>query len=785
MFKRLSLRQKRTARWKLITTQYRVHALILTLLVFLLAIFFPTGRALKYTYKLNEIAREPVIAPFTFPILKTKEKLKADLDEALRAEPFLFVRNSEIVDQAIDNIMHFFILTNDLRSAYRKYKESEELVYRYRYEPQFADARTEFSTDSTAWQVLETTFAENYPFKTDQEPWASFIHVTSDTLPRFNLKQFENDIIQICRNRWAEGIYDIPKKEIISKEVLIDQGDVPITENPEAFNDLEGAWIKTRVEINKMYSEETDIRRNLGYPLIVEFMKPNLIYDKETTERRQQARLDRVPRYQGTVLKDERIVDKNTRITPDILQKLTSLSLAINQRERSSSFLDKALAFTGRIILIAVIISFFFTFLLLYRKHVYDDWRMILLIALVFLTGLGIAHLVVIRMNASEYLIPVSVAAMVLTILFDARIGFMSITSMAILAGIMIGNNLDFIVVTMFTSSIAMYNIRRLRTRSQLFTTIFALLGASVLVVIGLGLFKNNSLDKMENDLFFLMINSVAAPIITYGLIGLLEMVFSVTTDLTLIELLDFDHPLLKRLQREANGTFNHSIVVGNLAEACADAIGARALLCRVGAYYHDIGKMTHPEYFIENQFLGVNKHDTLTATMSAKIIRNHVREGLRLADEYRLPRIVSDFIPMHHGTTRVEYFYLKAVDEAGGKDKVDETAFRYPGPKPNSKETGILMICEAAEAAIRSIKEPDILKIEAMLDRIIQKRIGDNQLSECPLTLDELRKIKGTVDGHTGMLPVLRGIYHIRVEYPDDGEKPPDPDEVFRRPLT
>ncbi|MFQ6614987.1 MAG: HDIG domain-containing metalloprotein, partial [Fidelibacterota bacterium] len=258
-----------------------------------------------------------------------------------------------------------------------------------------------------------------------------------------------------------------------------------------------------------------------------------------------------------------------------------------------------------------------------------------------------------------------------------------------------------------------------------------------------------------------------------------------VTTDLTLIELLDFDHPLLKRLQREANGTFNHSIVVGNLAEACADAIGARALLCRVGAYYHDIGKMTHPEYFIENQFLGVNKHDTLTATMSAKIIRNHVREGLRLADEYRLPRIVSDFIPMHHGTTRVEYFYLKAVDEAGGKDKVDETAFRYPGPKPNSKETGILMICEAAEAAIRSIKEPDILKIEAMLDRIIQKRIGDNQLSECPLTLDELRKIKGTVDGHTGMLPVLRGIYHIRVEYPDDGEKPPDPDEVFRRPLT
>ncbi len=785
MLKKLHARRQHKARWKLITTRYRYHAIILTTLVLLLAIFFPTGPALKYTYQLNEIAREPVIAPFTFPILKTDEKLQADLDEALKAEPFLFVRNSDVVEKSIQNIHDFFVLANDLREAYRKYRESEELVYRYRYEPQYADAKTEFSADSAKWQMLEQTFAEKYPFKTDQEPWASFLHVTSDTLPWFNQKQFEDDIVQICRNRWAEGIYDIERDKIISREVMIAQGDVPETESPDAFNDLQAAWIKARVEINKMYEGEKDIRRDLGYPLIVEFMKPNLIYDKETTERRQQARLDRVPRYQGTVLKDERIVDKNTRITPDILQKLTSLSLAMNQRERSSSFLDKALAFTGRTILIGVIISFFFTFLLLYRKHVYDDWRMILLISLVFLTGVGIAHVVVIRMDASEYLIPISVAAMVLTILFDARIGFMSITSMAILTGIMIGNNLDFIVVTMFTSSIAMYNIRQLRTRSQLFTTMFALIGASILVVIGLALFKNYSLDKVENDLIFLIINSVAAPIITYGLIGLLEMVFNVTTDLTLIELLDFDHPLLKRLQREANGTFNHSIVVGNLAEACADAIGARALLCRVGAYYHDIGKMTHPEYFIENQFLGKNKHNTLTATMSAKIIRNHVREGLRLAEEYGLPKIVSDFIPMHHGTTRVEYFYLKAVEEAGGKDKVDETAFRYPGPKPNSKETGILMICEAAEAAIRSIKDPDIFKIEAMLDRIIQKRIGDGQLSECPLTLDELRKIKGTIDGHTGMLPVLRGIYHIRVEYPEDEEQPPNPDEVFRRSLV
>tara|TARA_B100000029_G_scaffold439508_1_gene456103 strand:- start:9 stop:830 length:822 start_codon:yes stop_codon:yes gene_type:complete len=265
------------------------------------------------------------------------------------------------------------------------------------------------------------------------------------------------------------------------------------------------------------------------------------------------------------------------------------------------------------------------------------------------------------------------------------------------------------------------------------------------------------------------MLNSILAPILTYGLIGFFEMVFEVTTDLTLIELLDFDHPLLKEAQRETNGTFNHSIVVGNLAEACAKAIGAHSLLCRVGAYYHDIGKMAKSEYFIENQFGHKNKHDNITHTMSARIIKSHVNEGLKLAEEYGLPKIVSDFIPMHHGTTRVEYFYRLALKDAQEKDsKIEESAFRYPGPKPNTKETGILMICEAVEAAVRSIKEPDIFKIETMIDKIIKERIEDGQLNECPLTLDELNKIKGSVDGTSGMLPVLRGIYHIRVEYPD-----------------
>jgi putative nucleotidyltransferase with HDIG domain len=498
------------------------------------------------------------------------------------------------------------------------------------------------------------------------------------------------------------------------------------------------------------------------------------LFDLEITERRQIESLNKVPRSQGVVLENELIVDANIRITDDVLQKLNSLSVAVTKQETNSGWVKIAWSFLGRIILLSVVVSLFFAFLVVYRVTIFRDWKLVLLISIVFLLQLGLAHIFVIRLEWSEYLIPVTVGAMTLTILFDARIGFMATTSMAILMGLMMGQNIDLVIVSLFTATIAVYNIRQLRKRSQLFITMFALIAASIFVVLGLGLFKEHNWLTMLNDIQLLTINSILAPIVTYGMIGLFEILFEVTTDLTLIELLDYDNPLLKRSQQETNGTFNHSIVVGNLAESCANAIGAHSLLCRVGAYYHDIGKIVKSEYFIENQYGGENKHDSLTHTMSARIIRAHVKEGLRLAQEYALPKLVSDFIPMHHGTTRVEYFYrmaLKDAEETGAT--VDESAFRYPGPKPNTKETGILMICEAVEAAVRSIKQPDIFKIEAMIDKIIKGRIDDGQLNECPLTLDELNKIKGTVDGNIGMLPVLRGIYHIRIEYPDDPKNP------------
>ena len=742
---------------------------IILCLIILISFLFPRGETLQYSYKLNDITREPIIAPFTFPILKTVDNYEMDKEAQKKSVPFIFNRRKNVVDNQLLELEKFFKSINDLRSAIWRYNESKQLYYERKYHLTSEKAKNEFIADSTSLSIISKVFNKDYPFTTSKDSsWSKYL--TSNSDPR-KLKDWilhKNIVSQICKNRWSEGIYDISIDSIISNKVKINQGQVPIISNKQDFNSLEIAWIKAKEE----YISKVDVEdpfSDIGYDIIVEHMSPNLLYDRTITLSNQKLSIKQVPRSKGVVLERELIVDANIRITEDVLQKLNSLSFAIDNKNKGQS-LNNVWNYLGRVILLSIVISLFFTFLYMYRIDVFIDWKMILLMSIIILIQMLLAYLIIIYFEFSEYLIPVTVGAMTLTILFDARIGFMSTVVVSILVGLMMGQNIDFVITSLFISTVGVYNIRELRKRSQLFTTMFALIGSSIIVIIALGLFKEQSFSKIFIDLQILTLNSFLAPILTYGLIGLSEMIFEITTDLTLIELLDYDRPLLKRAQRETNGTFNHSIVVGNLAEACATAIGAHSLLCRVGAYYHDIGKMIKPDYFIENQYIADNKHDVLKPTMSAKIIRNHVNDGLQLATEYGLPKIVSDFIPMHHGTTRVEYFYRLALEAVGGdKSKIDESQFRYPGPKPNTKETGILMICEAIEAAVRSIKDPDIMKIEAMIDKIIKQRIDDDQLSECPLTLDELNKIKGTVDGNTGMLHVLRGIYHIRIEYPDD----------------
>ncbi len=752
------------------TNNYWQQIVMVSMLIISLSFLFPGGKTLLYSYQLNDVSKEEIVAPFNFPILKNNKELQSDLDEAITLEPYLFIRSNSAVNNQIKEINTFFDLTKKIQIANLKLIESKNNLYKERFSKNFNRARSIVEADSVSLSELKNKMKNTFTFTGEDDKWNKILFESTSYYTEIDLEALKKRIIKISRNRWAEGIYDIPISNILSNQVAMNlsDGKANILTNPSDYNDLQAAWTKARVEITNQFSDKQLIEREIGYSLIVELMKPNLIFDRETSERRQQARLDRVPRNKGIILENERVVEANKRITEDDLEKLYSLSVAVDAKSASEDTLQIALAYLGRLIVVGILVSLLFGFIFVYKRSIFEDQKMVLFLSIIFLIEGILTYLLTQKFALSEYLIPITVAAMVITIMFDGFVGLIATFSMALLVGTQIGNNVEFMITSVFISIMGIYTVRNLRRRSQLFTAIFVLIASSAIAIVGQGLFKGHTWQVMSYDMTNLLLLSVLSPILTYGLIGILEVSFGITTNLTLIELLDFQQPLLKRLQKEANGTFNHCVVVGNLAEACADAIGANSLLCRVGAYYHDIGKMLRPEYYIENQYGGENKHDKLTPVMSAKIIKSHVSDGLVLAKEYSLPSIVSDFIPMHHGTTRVEYFYRKAIEE---EKNVDEDQFRYPGPKPNTKETGILMICEAIEAGIRSIKDPDLIKIDDMISKIINSRVSSGQLSECPLTMDELNRIKGNMDGNTGLLSVLKGIYHIRIEYPDELE--------------
>jgi putative nucleotidyltransferase with HDIG domain len=357
---------------------------------------------------------------------------------------------------------------------------------------------------------------------------------------------------------------------------------------------------------------------------------------------------------------------------------------------------------------------------------------------------------------------------MLLTIIFDSRVGFYGTVILSFLAAGIRGNDYSVAFASLCAGALAVYTVRDVKNRTQIFRSLgFIFLGYAV-PIAALGAERFEPTAVLIEQTAYALANAVISPVLTYGLLIFLEKSFRVTTDLTLMELAQFNHPLLRALAEQAPGTYHHSMTMASLAEAGALAVGANAVLARVGAYFHDIGKIVKPSYFVENQKGPRNRHEKLAPRMSSLIIGAHVKEGITLAREHHLPEEVIDFIPMHHGTTRMEYFYSKAVELAKKDpdetkiDEIKEADYRYPGPKPQTKETGIMMLADAIEATARTIDDPIPQRLEQAIDELVRKRFEEGELDECPLTLKDLTRIKAA------FLAVLVGIYHTRVKYPD-----------------
>ena len=743
--------------------QNKFPILIFFGLSFAISLTFPTGFSIRYSYQLNDIANEPIIAPFDFGILKTDQKLDIDLDEARNSVQFSFSRDQDFVNKQITDIDTFFIYLNDIYGAHELFISSQDSLYKYRYEPEFESYQTSFIADSTTYVTLYSEFLNQYQFQIDKAQWDQLLGINESLAEPINLELFKNQIKQICLNRWAEGIIDEPLENILSDEISIIQGGELVIAPTKNYNDIETAWKKNREEVNQIYENELDIKSILSYELINEFTKPNILFDKELTESRQKERLDKVSRFQGTVLANELIVDTNNRITESVLLKLKSLQFESERRLGYERAADKFREYLGAFFVVAILLFLLFSFFYIYRNNYFKNFKLLLLIGLLMYLIVFFSWIIV-SYQLPVYIIPIAMFSILLTVLLDTTVALISSTILILLISLLIGNDLDFAIIQFFISFIAILNVRKLRKRRQIIATMLTLVFCGLFVFFSVMLFKGiDFLDYNYSTVGYLALASFLCPILAFGLVPLFESFFGITTDLSLIELLDYDQPLLKKLMEDAPGTHTHSVKVGTLAESCANAVGARALLCRVGSYYHDIGKIKKPEYYAENQ-TGVNKHDSITPHMSAKILKQHVTDGLALADEYGLPKIVKDFIKTHHAKNKMEFFYKKALEI---DKKVDENEFRYPGPKPRTKETGIVMLAEAIEAQANSLKNPTLEKFEIMIDKAIRSRLEDGQLDECPLTMEDLQKIKGRRDGKHGLLPVLSGLYHSRPEYP------------------
>ena len=690
------------------------------------------------------------------------------MDEARNSVPFSFSRDQDFVDNQIAIIDTFFIYLNDIYSAHDLFISSQDSLYKYRYEPEFESYQSSFIADSTTYVTLYNEFLNQYQFQIDKTQWDQLLGINESLTEPLNIELFKNQIKQICLNRWAEGIIDEPLENIFSDEISIIQGGELVIAPTRNYNDIETAWKKNREEVNLIYDNELDIKSILSYELINEFTKPNILFDKDLTESRQKERLDKVSRFQGTVLANELIVDTNNRITESVLLKLKSLQLESERRLGYERAADKFREYLGAFFVVSILLFLLFSFFNIYRNEYFRESKLLLLIGLLMYLIVFFSWIIV-SYQLPTYIIPIAMFSILLTVLLDTTVSLISSTILILLVSLLIGNDLDFAIVQFFISFIAILSVRKLRKRRQIIATMLTLVFCSLFVFFSVMLFKGiDFLDYNYSTVGYLALSSFLCPILAFGLVPLFESFFGITTDLSLIELLDYDQPLLKKLMEDAPGTHTHSVKVGTLAESCANAIGARALLCRVGSYYHYIGKIKKPEYYAENQ-TGENKHDSITPHMSAKILKQHVTDGLALADEYGLPNIIKDFIETHHAKNRMEFFYKKALEN---DSKVDENEFRYPGPKPSSKETGIVMLAEAIEAQANSLKNPTLEKFETMIDIAIRSRLEDGQLDECPLTMEDLQKIKGRRDGKHGLLPVLSGLYHSRPEYPSKDDE-------------
>ena len=490
-----------------------------------------------------------------------------------------------------------------------------------------------------------------------------------------------------------------------------------------------------------------------------EYINANLKYDKERSETERQDMLSLIPQASGMVLEGQRIIDRGDIVDAYTSRVLSSFEQAMERRNATDEAQNATII--GQSIYVFILVLLFTTYLVLFRVDYFDKPRSIMMLYVIMVIFPIMVSLMMQFNKFSVYIIPFAMAPIFVRVFMDSRTAFITHATMTLICAVAVTYQYEFIIVQLVAGLVAIYSLRTLERRSQIFLTAILVVIGSAVVYHALQLIQSYDLSTLDKTIYIHFGINGFLLLFTYPLMLVIEKLFNFTSTVTLFELSNTNNELLRQMSEVAPGTFQHAIMVGNLAAEVANKIGAKSQLVRTGALYHDIGKMESPVFFTENQ-AGVNPHENIDDLDSAKIIISHVNKGLRLAEQHNLPIIIKDFISTHHGKGLAKFFYIN-YKNAHPNEEIDDAPFRYPGPNPSTREQAILMMCDSIEAASRSLNEYTEKSISDLVNRIIDTQVQDGFFTDCPITFRDITVTKQILTER------LKSIYHTRIQYPEE----------------
>ncbi|MBR5694419.1 MAG: HDIG domain-containing protein [Fibrobacter sp.] len=750
--------------------QKKIHLIIGWLIIASVAIaLFPDKNiALQAEHPhLGQLSTRTIISPINFDIPKSKQEIEAERARAAEKVSAIFEFNSDETNRISDDLKQYLNKLGQYGAL------QSQISGAYQSDDVDSSVQRKVTQASRLYEVLKQRLSItaikplSYNSRARDSVFAAFGRMLEKGISNTLVAKTETEVQLFINNYNIQNvkslIYNKPTVSIIknNEENTLEASEIqPLQRRiDEAFSQLQSAF-PTEQALQSAF-----------YEVLYVFALPNVFYlEKETESRKQDAR-NKVTLIKGMVPRGMEIVTQGAPVTKDILEKIEALQQA-QQKEENSRTLT---APYGQALVFFVIISILFIFFMFSQatkslKTARQLWSLVALAALQLIAYWGMHYFTGYISKAEGTLIPEAIDMMwiypfaltpvIATVLYDHRFGIAFSVFSSVIFGVLNGYDLAAMVMVLGVTLLLTQPLVRMRYRVQFAWSIFAGIAALAAATCIMFLLRNRmGLEPFYMTMIAGSINIVVCTALASVLfVHLVERIFGITTVLTLMEMSDFNRPALKRISELAPGTFHHSIQVSNLAEKVADSIGANSLLVRVMALYHDIGKTMRPEYFTENQKQGVNPHNNLDPLQSAKIIVGHVEQGAALAKDYKIPELVAAGIREHHGTTLIQYFYAKAMDTGIA---VDQDDFRYNGPKPQSKETAILMLADIIEATSRSMADQNVDALADMIHKTIQGRFNEGQFSECDLSIRELFKLE------KAFLHSLDGTYHTRVKYP------------------